>query len=88
MTNRQRPFDRRRSGRPRRGAVRVAVMRKDVRVMTISLQPVEGDRWRTVFLLDGKLYQTQVFTTKTSAQKHLDQCQDALLTVGWCTSGC
>jgi len=49
------PFDGDPPGRGRRHAVHVWVMRKDVRVMTLSLRAAEGDRWETLFLLDGQL---------------------------------
>jgi hypothetical protein len=81
------PLDGSPLGRGRRDEVRVWVMRKDVRVMTLWLRTAAGDRWETVFVSDGQLYQTQLFATKTSAQTHVDQYRDALLAVGWCASG-
>ena len=67
------PFDGDPPGRGRRHVVHVWVMRKGVRAMTLSLRAAEGDRWETLFLLHGQLYQTQLFSTKMSVQRHVDQ---------------
>jgi hypothetical protein len=56
---------------------------KDVRTFTGSLRAVDDERWEVVYLADGNLYKTQVFATRSLAERDLARTRDALEAAGW-----
>ena len=60
---------------------------KDVRTFTGSLRAVDDARWEAVYLIDGTLYKTQVFASRTLAEHDLMRTKDALEATGWRPSG-